>query len=130
MDVLRTLAKGGDFPPVLCVHPASAAEGESFFRHRWPKGRAIADPEAKLYAGFGLGRGSLGQLLGPRSALAGVRGLLSGHGVGRPRGDALLLSGSFLVTPREILWAEPHDYAGQRSDWPAAAQVWRTRAGT
>ena len=76
-------------------------EGERFFDERWPEARAVSDPEKTLFDAFGLERGSLGQLIGPRTWLAGFKARR--HGVGLPKGDPRVLAGSFLVRGAEVL---------------------------
>jgi len=98
---------------VVFVHPAPKPDGEVFFAERWPEAPAIADPEHTLYEAFGLGRGSLLQLIGPKVWLAGLRAIGGGHGVGKPRGDVTLLSGAFLVRDGRVLWAH---YAAHTGD--------------
>ncbi len=112
MYVLRQNVEAGDYPRVVLVHTAQPEEGERFFAQRWPAATALADPEGKLYAAFGLRRGSVGQLIGPKAMWAGLRGLLSGHGVGKPQGDTLMLSGRFLIHEDRVLWSDLHEHAG------------------
>lgn len=58
----------------------------------------ISDPQKKFYAAFGLKRGSLKQLFGPRVVARGfVAGVLKGHGLGAIEGDSLQMGGIFLV---------------------------------
>ena len=79
-------------------------EGERFFDKRWPEARAVSDPEKILFDAFGLERGSLGQLIGPRTWLAGFKARR--HGVGLPKGDPRVLAGAFLVLGAEVLLAD------------------------
>ncbi|MEO0652293.1 MAG: AhpC/TSA family protein [Planctomycetota bacterium] len=107
------------------MHSGSPAEGERFFAERWPEARAVSDPEKVLYAGFDLGRGSFGQLFGPRSFAAAFRALR--FGVGRPAGDPLMLSGWFLVeADGGVVWSHRHDFAG---DEPRLEQLQSAFAG-
>ncbi len=111
MYVLRQKVAAGDFPRVVLVHMAQAEEAEPFFQKRWPEAIAIADPQAELYRAFGLRRGSWGQLLGFQALWAGLRGLLAGHGVGRPKGDPLMLSGRFLIVNHQVHWEHRHEHS-------------------
>jgi hypothetical protein len=112
--VLLRRAREADptFPRVVFVHPATETDGEAFFRERWPEVPAIADDEHALYDAFGLRRGSLMQLLGPKVWLAGLRALGAGHGVGRPKGDTLLLAGGFLVREGRVVWSHYSTHTG------------------
>lgn len=90
----------------------SPEEGERFFAERWPEARAVSDEAKTLYAAFGLARGTLGQLLGPRAFAAGVKAFFGGHGIGRPVGDPLMMSGWFVVRDGGVVWEHVHEHAG------------------
>jgi len=102
----------------VLVHQGSIEQGEALLARLWPEAPAISDPERRLYAAFGLGRGSLGQLLGPATWVAGARALLKRHLVGRPVGDPLTMPGAFLVEGGRVLWARPFDHAGDQPRTP------------
>ena len=102
----------------------SPEEGKLFFDERWPEARAVSDPEKELYAGFGLARGSAGQLLGPRVLWAGLQAALRGHGVGKPVGDPRMMSGWFLVHGSRVLWEHIHKHAGDMRRFDDAARAW------
>ena len=112
-----------EFPRVALVHMGSVAEGDRFFADRWPDVAAIADPDLALYAAFGLGRGSLGEVLGPRAVLAAGRALLRGNLVGKPVGDVKVMPGAFLIAGRDIVWSHDYRHSGERPDWGAAARA-------
>jgi AhpC/TSA antioxidant enzyme len=60
----------------------------------------LADEERATYRTAGFGRANVGQLLGPRSVLAGVKhGARSGVVQGRIIGDAAQLGGAVVVGP-------------------------------
>jgi len=99
------------------VHPGTPDEGRSFFATRWPEARAVSDPAGSLYAAFGLGRGGVRQLLGPRVLWAGLKAALRGHGVGRPVGDPRRMSGWFLVADGAVAWSHAHEHAGAPRRW-------------
>ena len=121
--------RGDDFPPVLLVHMGSPEEGEHFLGERWPEARAVSDEGKDLYAGFGLARGSLGQLLGPRALWAGLVATLRGHGPGRPIGDTTMMSGWFLVQGDALLWDHVHEHAGESRHWDELADAWAACGG-
>lgn len=112
----------------MLVHQGSVEKGEELLEKLWPDAPAIADPERRLYAAFGLGRGSLGQLLGPATWLAGLRALLKGHFAGRPVGDPLTMPGAFLVEGRRVIWARPFDHAGDQPRTPELVSAVRAAA--
>ena len=106
----------------MLVHQGDASEGDALLEKRWPGALSISDPDRTLYTAFGLGRGSLGQLMGPGTWGAGIRALFKGHFVGKPVGDPLVLPGMFLVEGNEILWS--HDFA-HSGDNPSAEIIGR-----
>ncbi len=78
----------------------------------------VGDRVRWLYRAFGLRRGSLWQLLGPRVWWRGFKaGLLNGHGIGRLEGDALQMPGVFLVHHDEMLRSHVHRDASDRPDY-------------
>lgn len=109
-------AEAGELSRVVFVHRASVEAGNRFFADRAPTATAIADPEGKLFAAFGLRRGRFLELLGPRVLLAALRALLRGNFVGRPTGNETQLAGSFVVAGREILFAHRAKHAGDHAD--------------
>ena len=106
------------------MHLATPGEGEAFFAERWPEARAVSDPDKDLYRGFGLARGSVGQLVGPGVWLSGLKALLKGHGGGRPQGDPLMMSGWFLLEGDRVLWSDVHEHAGAERPWEALGAAW------
>lgn len=112
MEELRVRTAGDEgFPPLLFVHLGTVSAGDAFFARRWPEARAVSDPGKRLYASFGLARGSLRQVMGPAVWMPGLRALLSGHGVGRPAGDTLQMCGHFLVRDGAIVWQHVHEHS-------------------
>ena len=66
----------------------------------------VADPYCELYRAFGLGKGGVFELFGPRVILHGVLALIKGCGVGHLAGDGLQLPGAFLVKEGRIISAQ------------------------
>jgi hypothetical protein len=102
----------------------SPAEGERFFDERWPEARAVSDPSKLIYAAFGLERARAGQLLGPKTFVAGLKAFARGHGVGRPVGDPMMMSGWFLVAEGEVRWEHVHAHAGDERRFDDAESAW------
>ncbi len=103
----------------------SGVEGVRAFRERlrlsWP---CLSDPDRSAYRAFGLGRGTLGQLLGPRVWWRGFLTFIRGHTPGLPDGDGLQLGGTFGVGVDGIVYyARPNRDA---SDNPAPAVILAT----
>ncbi|RPJ35206.1 MAG: hypothetical protein EHM17_03495 [Verrucomicrobiaceae bacterium] len=79
----------------------------------------IADPHCELYRAFGLGRGGLLELFGPRVWWLGVVSIFKGCGVGHLAGDGLQMPGTFLFRDGKILAAQRAKSASDLPDIPA-----------
>jgi len=66
----------------------------------------IADPACELYRAFGLGRGGLLELFGPRVWWLGTVSIFKGCGVGHLAGNGLQMPGTFLFQHGRILSAQ------------------------
>ena len=59
---------------------------------------SVSDPECRVYAKFGLLKGTFKQLFGLRSWIRGFEsGVVRGHGVGMMMGDGFQMPGVFLI---------------------------------
>ena len=74
----------------------------------------LADEERRSYRVAGFGRGSVTQLVGPRSVLRGVQhGARSGVIQGRPVGDIAQLGGEMIIKPDgNVAWSHAQQHAG------------------
>ena len=79
----------------------------------------IADPKCELYRAFGLGRGGLMELFGPRVWWLGAVSLFKGCGVGHLAGDGLQMPGAFLFRDGEIISAQRAHSAADLPNLPA-----------
>src|SRR5208283_1963466 len=69
----------------------------------------ICDPDRKLYQAFGLKRGRLRQLFGPKVLWRTLsEGVLSRHGIGRLTADGFQMPGLFLIDESGIVWCFRH----------------------
>ncbi len=104
---------------IALVHMSSDAEIAPFLaRYHLEDAPRVSDPNCNLYRAFGLTRGSVGQLFGPKVWLRGFHaGVLEGHGVGRLHGDGFQMPGVFLMFHGEILRSYRHHSAADRPDY-------------
>ena len=74
----------------------------------------LADGERETYRAAGLKRGSVAQLVGPRSMLSGLKhGARSGVVQGRVIGDAAQLGGEMIVlSDGTVAWSHVQEHAG------------------
>jgi hypothetical protein len=82
----------------------------------------IADPGCELYRAFGLGKGDLIGLLGPRVLLRGAISLFKGCGVGHLAGDGLQMPGVFIFQNDGIVAAQRARSASDLPDLPRLFQ--------
>lgn len=94
-------------------------EAAPFFAKHWPEARVISDPEQHFYKSFGIGQGSLGQIVGTGVWFAGLRALVSGHGIGIPRGDVKQMSGAVLVKDGYLAWQHHYRNSSDHPDFEA-----------
>ena len=84
---------------------------------------SICDPEQKLYKAFGLKRGSLLQLFGPKVLWRGfLAGVVRGHGIGSPAADSSQMPGLFLLNKGGIVRRFRHRSASDRPDYAAICE--------
>ena len=98
-------------------------------RHGLRGAARIADPSRTLYRRFGLSRGSLAQLFGPRVVLRGIAATLRGHMLGPLQGDGLQMPGAFLLKDGRIVRTFRHRTASDRPDYCALAAASESAAG-
>lgn len=111
------------------VHQGTVDEGEAFLSRRWPGAPAISDPGRRLYDAFGLERGTVGQLFGPRVFAAAAGAIRYGVGLARPVGDPFVLAGAFVVDDAGVIHrAEPAAHAGSSPDFEALFAAARAAA--
>jgi peroxiredoxin len=84
----------------------------------------ICDPEQQLYRAFGLKRGKLRQLLGPKVMLRGFQAAVLGrHGIGWPAADSAQMPGLFLIDGSGIIRRFRHRTAADRPDYSALGEA-------
>lgn len=104
---------------LVLVHMGDA-DGDAGFFARYGLGDLprIADPDRALYRAFGLPRGSLGDVIGPKVWWRGFQaGFLNRHFAGRPIGDAFQMPGVFLLFHGEVVRGYRHQSSADRPDY-------------
>jgi hypothetical protein len=78
----------------------------------------VSDPQRSLYRAFGLRRGSLTEVFGPKVWWRGFEaGILGRHRVGRLEGDGFQMPGVFLIYHGEVIRSYRHQSAADRPDY-------------
>jgi peroxiredoxin len=78
----------------------------------------ISNPSRALYRAFGLSRGTLGMLLGPRVWVRGFQSaVLNGHGAGPLMGDGFQMPGVFVIFHGQVLRSFRHTSPADRPDY-------------
>jgi hypothetical protein len=125
---LREAAGRPGFPPVIFFFQGSPTEGKAFLRRDWPDVRAVADPHARFYEAFGVGRMSPLQMLRPGLWAAERRAKAKGLEGGARSGDIWRMPGIFLVRGDRVLWQHDFRHAGDAPDFAAIPAIARSAA--
>ena len=100
------------------VHQAPDEQAaELFAKYGLDDVARFSDPQGELYERYHLGRGRLGQLLGPRVLWRALRSFFRGHGVGKPVGDPRRMPGAFLIDKGAIRRAFRPERVSDRPDY-------------
>ncbi|MBL8231849.1 MAG: AhpC/TSA family protein [Bryobacterales bacterium] len=104
---------------LVLVHMGTEEQAQRFFRrYRMEDVARVSDPQQSLYRAFGLTRGTLANLFGPKVWWRGFQaGLLDKHGVGGLVGDGFQMPGAFLVYHGEVIRSYRHQSAADRPDY-------------
>ena len=94
---------------------------EEFFRHYWPEGLAIGDPNQKLYRSFDIRWGNVSQFLRPNVWKAWFRARY--HGVGVPHGNTMRNPGAFVIHNFKILFEQQFEHFGVQVDIDAVRRA-------
>jgi AhpC/TSA antioxidant enzyme len=83
----------------------------------FPQAESISDPSRELYRSFGLGRGDIFQLFGPRVILRGlIASVIKGYGIGPLVGDGFQMPGTFVLKDGVIVYSyRPESVADEAS---------------
>jgi len=108
-----------DGTQIVLVHMSDAERADEVLASFGLEGVAhVRDTENDLYRAFGLNRGTLWQIAGPRIVARGMAaGWMRGLGIGGVEGDVTRLSGVFVVTRGEVVHAYRHRDAADRPDF-------------
>jgi peroxiredoxin len=104
---------------IVLVHMGDTAGIETLLRkHKLSALDRIQDSDRQLYRAFGLKRGTLRQLFGPKVIVRGLKaGLLDRHGLGRVKADSFQMPGVFLIHRGRIVRRFRHSTAADRPDY-------------
>ena len=110
---------------IAFVHMCCDADSEDFFAKYGLAGiPRVSDPNRHIYRAFGLGRGGLLALFGPRVWWRGFySGVLRGHGIGRLMGSGFQMPGVFLVRRGIIVRSFRHESSADRPDYVAFCRM-------
>lgn len=100
------------------------------FLRRYPTPHAmICDPDRRLFGAFGLERGSLGQLLGPKVWARGAKALAAGYRQGRTVGDPAQLPGAFVLDGNaRVVWSHLAKHAADTVEPSVLAAMLRAQS--
>jgi len=103
---------------ILLVHHSSDKSlSELVERSQLHGVEVVHDPERRIYRRFGLRRGGLAAIAGPRVWMRGLwAGWVRGHGLGPADGDPRQMPGVFLVHEGRVVYARYHRSAAEPLD--------------
>lgn len=106
------------------VHMSPPLDATQFFaQYQLEDVHRFSDPNCQLYRAFGLARGSVSQLLGPRIWWRGFRAWLKGYGFSTVEGDGFQLGGAFLLDRGEIVSSQRANSAAERLNFVQLASA-------
>jgi len=110
---------------IVLVHLGdSQAIGRLLDKHGLSGLDRICDRDRNLYRAFGLKRGKLGQLFGPKVVWRALgEGVLSRHGIGPLSADSFQMPGLFLIDGAHIVRRYRHRTAADRPDYVGVCAV-------
>ncbi len=90
---------------IALVHMMSDDQARELFQnYKLDDLPRFSDPEQRAYRAFGLQRGNVSQVMGPRIWWRGFKAtILARHGFGKPAGDVFQLPGTFLISDGQIM---------------------------
>lgn len=104
---------------IVLVHMGEPEFGSEFFaKHGLGDLPQISDPHRTLYRAFGLKRGDLRMLFGPKVWWRGLHAaIFDGHGAGFPPNDPFQMPGIFLLFHGQVLRGYRHQSVADRPDY-------------
>ena len=104
---------------IVLIHMGDAEGIEALLeRYKLEGVERICDPQQRLYQAFGLKRGTLRQLFGPKVLWRAFgRGVLARHGIAWQAADASQMPGLFLMDETGIIRRFRHKSAADRPDY-------------
>lgn len=103
---------------LVLVHMLKSGEELKYLGKHDPVAR-VADPKCELYRAFGLGKGGVVELFGPKVWIPGITALLKGCGVGFFAGNVLQMPGAFIFHKGKIIAAKKAESAADQPDLKA-----------
>ena len=109
---------------IAVVHMSSPLQAAQFAIHYHLEDvHMISDPDCELYEAFGLFRGTVGQLFGPKVWVRAVwAGIIKGHGIGMLDGDGFRMPGAFVLKDQQIVAAHVTQSAADQIDFRALCE--------
>ncbi len=105
---------------IVMVHMSPQERGDTFFAEYSLNGvDHVSDPSRALYRAFGLKRGSLLRLFGPKVWWRGLVATLSGNKAGRLEGDGFQMPGAAVIYRGQLAELYRHSTAADRPDYLA-----------
>jgi peroxiredoxin len=104
---------------IALIHMSDEAEaGPVFQKYGLADLHRVSDPKRCAYRAFGLGKGSLESVFGPKVWWRGARAaIIDGHGLSKPNADPFQMPGVFVVFHGQVLRSYRHQSVADRPDY-------------
>lgn len=123
----RSRIEAGGTRIVLVHHGDRDAAAKLIGQHGLEGLDLIYDEDLSLYRAFGLRKGRLRQLAGPKVMVRGLlAGVIHGHGVGPIAGDLSQMPGVFVIHHCAVVRSFRHKSAADRPDYAALSSFRET----
>jgi len=127
-DLRACTAANAIYPKVLLFAQAGPVEARTLLRDLWSEAHCVCDPDRRLYAAFGVERGTWRETLGPAVWRARSRASAKGHTNGERSGDVWMMPGAFLVQSEHIVWSHTYRHAADHPDFALIPELADTSA--
>lgn len=117
---LSSMLKNGELDEynLVLVHMSCETDARRLFeKYGLASVSQISDSDQILYKMFGLKRGNMVQLFGPKNWIRGISAMFSGNFQGKVEGDGFQMPGIFVLDKGEIIRSFIHKSAADKPDY-------------
>ncbi len=125
------LAREAPHDRIHLVAMADPDLAREFLRRHPTPHSMVCDPQRRLFEAFGLERGTLGQLAGPKVWARGAKAFAAGYRQGRTLGDPAQLPGAFILDGSgRVVWSHLAKHAGDTAEPSVLSAMLRAQSAS